>query len=176
MEKEYYVKWKQEFSVIPKQESKANETGFDENMKKFLGLDQEDGKQVLSVERQERIEELKRKTANTFTRSDAMYNPDKCTVGIFYDQSQTDSMKKEDMIDIDRKSRASNTIFSPNTYRNDDFKKEVFKTTNQAEHHDGQFIGEPNSKEFNLRRTVISEYSNAKHNQTVFINPRFMSC
>jgi hypothetical protein len=145
-------------------------------MRKFLGIDQDDGKPVISVERQERIEELKQKTANTFTRSDALYNPDKCTVGVFYDSSQTEGLKKEDMIDMDRKSRASNSIFSPQTYQSEDFKKEMFKTTNKAEHHSGQFVGEQNDKQFNLRRTVISEYSNAKHNQTVFINPRFMSC
>ena len=176
MEKEYYVKWKQELSVTLNQESQKLETGFDENLKKFLGLDQQDEKPLLSIERQERIEELKKKTFNTFTRSDAMYNPDKRAVGIFYDQGQNDSVKTGDMIDMDRKSRASNSIFTPNTYRNDQFKKDAFRTTNQTEHNEAQFVGEPNSKEFNLRRTVISEYSNAKHNQTVFINPRFMSC
>jgi hypothetical protein len=80
------------------------------------------------------------------------------------------------MIDVERKSRASNSIFNPKTYTTEDFKAEIMKTTTQAEHNEGQYIGEPKSKEFNLRRTVISEYSNAKHNQTVFINPRFMSC
>lgn len=109
-------------------------------------------------------------------RSDAMYNPDKCAVGVFYEENATDGLKKEDMIDIDRKSRASNSIFSPNTYQTGEFKHEILKTTTQAEHHSGQFIAEPPNKQFNLRRTVISEYSNAKHNQTVFINPRFMSC
>lgn len=176
MEKEYYLNWKKENSVNPIQANNTlNPTSFEENTKRFLGLDESNGKYI-SIDRQERIEELKRKTAQTFTRSDAMYNPDKCTVGVFYEEDPADGLKKEDMIDMDRKSRASNSIFSPNTYQNDEFKKEILKTTTQAEHHDGQYVAGPPSKEFNLRRTVISEYSNAKHNQTVFINPRFMSC
>ena len=111
-----------------------------------------------------------------FVRSDAQYNPDKRTVGVFYEASGVEGPGKEEVIDVERKSRASNSIFTPNTYSSDMFKKELLKTTAQAEHHEGQFIAEPANKEFNLRRTVISEYSNAKHNQTVFINPRFMSC
>lgn len=31
-------------------------------------------------------------------------------------------------------------------------------------------------KNFNMRATQISEYSNAKHNNTVFVNPKFTSC
>ena len=31
-------------------------------------------------------------------------------------------------------------------------------------------------KDNNMRRTQISEYSNALHNRGVFINPRFLSC
>ena len=111
-----------------------------------------------------------------FVRSDGLYNPDKRTVGVFYEPSGPEGQNKDEMVDTERKSRASNTIFSPNTYLTEEFKKDIMKTTTQSEHHQGQFIGEPHDKQFNLRRTVISEYSNAKHNQTVFINPRFMSC
>lgn len=131
---------------------------------------------MISLDRQSRIHDLKNKTAQMFTRSDAQYNPDKRTVGVFYEATGLDEGSKEEMVDIERKSRASNSIFTPKTYSSEEFKKEMLKTTAQSEHNKSQYIAEPASKEFNLRRTVISEYSNAKHNQTVFINPRFMSC
>ncbi|KAM3141341.1 hypothetical protein pb186bvf_006459 [Paramecium bursaria] len=35
---------------------------------------------------------------------------------------------------------------------------------------------EVKTKTFNMRATQISEYSNAKHNNTVFVNPKFTSC
>lgn len=136
----------------------------------------EQSEDAIPKDRQDRIEELKMKITKTLMRSDAQYNPDKRTVGVFYEPAGPEGLNKDDFVDADRKSRASNSIFIPKTYQTEDFKNEILKTTVQSEHHNGQFIGEPPNKQFNLRRTVISEYSNAKHNQTVFINPRFMSC
>ena len=141
-----------------------------------MGANEDCDSAFIPNDRVERIEELKGKTAKTFVRSDAMYNPDKRTVGVFYESSGPDELNKDEMIDIERKSRASNSIFTPNTYTSSEFRSNLIKTTTQAEHHEGQYVGEAPNKQFNLRRTVISEYSNAKHNQTVFINPRFMSC
>ena len=176
MEKAYYTTWKSQFNVKTTQPSSEKPLSFEENTLRFLGIDENSSKPLIPIQHQQKISDLKNKTSQMFIRSDGLYNPDKRTVGVFYEPSNVNEPNKDEVVDVERKSRASNSIFNPKTYTNNEFRANLMKTTTNAEHHEGQFIGEPKNKEFNLRRTVISAYSNAKHNQTVFINPRFMSC
>jgi len=48
---------------------------------------------------------------------------------------------------------------------------------NEQQHHlNGTLNPEVLRKKHNVRVTQISEYSNAKHNNTVFLNPKHSSC
>jgi hypothetical protein len=128
-----------------------------------------------------RVKELMTRTQKLFERSTSLHNPDKVQVGIFYDSDAHDGMTQDDRQEIERLSHASDPIFYPLTYssvrtRQEEDKATHYKTLTKMEHGEGQFCGDLPAKEHNLRRTVISEYSNAIHNGTVFINPRFMSC
>ena len=98
-----------------------------------------------------------------FIRSDTLYNPDKRQVGIYYDSEQQEG-NQEEMVDVERRSRASNQIFHPSTYSEQNWRKGIMQSTAHSEFGSHQFIGEQPEKTFNLRRTVISEYSNALHN------------
>ncbi|CAG9314146.1 unnamed protein product [Blepharisma stoltei] len=173
MDKEYYQKWRAE-----KDPSFAQEQAFQTSLSKFYGADDSDSplKRPLPAEKELRKQEILKQTSAMFTRSDSWHNPDKRTVGVFYEDSNPENLTKEEMMNIEKMSRVSNTIFRPNTYQNEDWKIDVLTSTTHAEHCKEQFNGEEPDKKFNLRRTVISEYSNALHNQTVFINPKFTSC
>lgn len=168
--KDYYKKWKQE---------KAPETtqDFQKNLENFYASNEPfQAEHKLPPEKEKKKQELLQKTAQMFQRSNALHNPDKKTVGVFYDTNTEGILSKDQMKGIDRDSRASNSIFHPETYRDPEWRSQLMKTTIQSEHNEHQYIGEQDDKRHNLKRTAISEYSNALHNQTVFINPRFMSC
>lgn len=173
MDKEYYQNWRAENDpdII---ERKA----YERNSDNFWGNDPNEGptRKPLAPEREKRRQEILSQTAQMFQRSDALHNPDKKTFGVFYVDSNPETLTKEEMMNIEKLSRASNSIFSPNTYQSEDWKGDILKSTTHSEHAKNQFEGSEPDKKFNLRRTVISEYSNALHNQTVFINPKFMSC
>lgn len=69
------------------------------------------------------------RTTGMFNRTDRLHNPDKKTVGIFFESGPDGVLTKEDMRDISRKSHASDPIFRPNTYLDDQFIGDTFKTT-----------------------------------------------
>lgn len=63
-----------------------------------------------------------------------------------------------------------------------DWRENLNQTTTATQHHDGHFNinllmnPEVGRKQHNIRSTQISEYSNARHNNTVFVNPKNTSC
>ncbi len=120
--------------------------------------------------------EIAARTTHLFTRANDWHNPDKTQAGIFYDDTNFQGLSEEQRMDIERKSHASNGIFKPTTYSSEQWRKELMTSTTAADHTPEQFKGTDPDLKFNLRRTPISEYSNALHNNTVFINPRFTSC
>mmetsp|Transcript_6491 Transcript_6491/g.11367 ORF Transcript_6491/g.11367 Transcript_6491/m.11367 type:complete len:177 (-) Transcript_6491:3088-3618(-) len=173
-DKEYYIEWKH--SRDPEAAAKAK---FQKSVEAFFDDGAVPPKRDLAKEA--RVKELTMRTTKLFERSSSLHNPDKTQVGIFFDAEGHEGMTQDDRQEIERLSHASNPIFYPKTYSSvssmqEEYKEEHYKTHTKAEHGADQYVGEETSKEHNLRRTVISEYSNAIHNNTVFINPRFMSC
>lgn len=72
-------------------------------------------------------------------------------------------------------------IWKSNQYGTPEIKPEIYKSVYGKEHNDKYLSTlainpEIAGKWNNMRRTQISEYSNALHNKGVFINPRFLSC
>ena len=72
-------------------------------------------------------------------------------------------------------------IWHSEQYGTPEIKPKIYKSMYGKEHNDKylstlQINPEIGGKDNNMRRTQISEYSNALHNKGVFINPRFLSC
>ena len=186
-DKDYYVAWKAEKDVRARQPRFAQSRDFSSSAAKFYGATAEDDLHhpVITAHQQAKETakaEIQARTDHLFSRPNDWYNPDKTQAGVFYDDAGGfEGLSEDQRMDIERKSHASNGIFRPTTYSSvsdmqDEWKQRLGKSTTQADHNPEQFKGlEPDLK-FNLRRTPISEYSNALHNNTVFINPRFTSC
>jgi len=72
-------------------------------------------------------------------------------------------------------------IWHSKQYGTNEFKPLVYKTVYRKDFEDKyqhtlDLNKEVATQENNMGRTVITEYSNAKHNREVFVNPRFLSC
>ena len=72
-------------------------------------------------------------------------------------------------------------IWHSKQYGTNEFKPLVYKTVYRNDFEDKyqhtlELNKEVATQENNMGRTVITEYSNAKHNREVFVNPRFLSC
>lgn len=171
--KPHYHQWK-----LEKDPWYSDNINFQKSLEHFFLSNEPNPQQqaALTKDAEMKKQSILQKTAQMFIRSDSLYNPDKRQVGIFYNDLNTEGLTKEEMVDVERRSRASNSIFQPNAYTSQDWRRDMLVSSSHAEHSNHQFIGDAPSRKYNLRRTVISEYSNALHNQTVFINPRFMSC
>ena len=80
------------------------------------------------------------------------------------------------MLDWEKKARVSNCVFYPTAFTSKEWTASVMRSTAHADYgpqgHFKGFLG----KEFNLKKTPISEYANARSNCYVFVNPRFGSC
>ena len=80
------------------------------------------------------------------------------------------------------KVQIENNILNTSQYSSSDWRKNLNSTTAQQNHGSDQFnlnlLMNPEiaKKQNNIRSTQISEYSNAKHNNTVFVNPKNTSC
>ncbi|KAL4483812.1 hypothetical protein ABPG72_006187 [Tetrahymena utriculariae] len=76
----------------------------------------------------------------------------------------------------------TNDIWSSNQYSDDVWRKKMQTSFYNNEHNEKQFEyntllnPEIGRKDNYMRVTRISEYSNALHNNRVFINPKFTSC
>jgi hypothetical protein len=173
-DKEYYLNWRYARDVTPTQPTARPHHKSIEASPDASGVPKDPKKEA-------RVKELMTRTQKLFERSTSLHNPDKVQVGIFYDSDAHDGMTQDDRQEIERLSHASDPIFYPMTYssvrtRQEEDKATHYRTLTKTEHGEEQFCGDLPAQEHNLRRTVISEYSNAIHNGTVFINPRFMSC
>lgn len=147
---------------------------FQESLEQFFNAKDPSTAQALPIAQQRKKDKLLEQTASLFNRSVEMHNPDKKQFGVFF--SGIEKSGGASGTDQERKSRASNPIFFPSTYTGAEWKTDSYRTSYVNEHGEHQFAGGCPDKKFNLRRTVISEYSNALHNQTIFVNPRFSSC
>eukprot|EP01022_Parablepharisma_sp_SALTPOND_P021365 TRINITY_DN416_c0_g2_i1.p2 TRINITY_DN416_c0_g2~~TRINITY_DN416_c0_g2_i1.p2 ORF type:complete len:272 (+),score=15.55 TRINITY_DN416_c0_g2_i1:2212-3027(+) len=83
--------------------------------------------------------------------------------------------------------RQGNDVWRRQTYTDPEYRADLLKSTNRAIHDqyfcwlicqnsDPEVAKSLNTNKFNMRKTVISEYSNALHNKRVFTNPTFSSC
>eukprot|EP00831_Metopus_contortus_P004239 TRINITY_DN1155_c0_g1_i1.p2 TRINITY_DN1155_c0_g1~~TRINITY_DN1155_c0_g1_i1.p2 ORF type:complete len:219 (-),score=35.38 TRINITY_DN1155_c0_g1_i1:43-699(-) len=79
--------------------------------------------------------------------------------------------------DMNVQLRLGSDVWRRQTYANEDDRKEVMKSTNRAQFdYVPEIASAVHESKHNMRKTVISEYSNAMHNKTVFTNPTFSSC
>ena len=75
-----------------------------------------------------------------------------------------------------------NNIINTAQYSQSDWKQELNQTSYHRNHDSAQYElnlkmnPEVARKRHNIQSTPISEYSNAMHNKTVFINPKNTSC
>lgn len=75
-----------------------------------------------------------------------------------------------------------NNILNTSQYSSADWRQTLTQTTVQANHNESHFQinkllnPEVAKKTHNIMSTQISEYSNARHNNTVFVNPKNTSC
>ena len=73
--------------------------------------------------------------------------------------------------------KKQSTIWKTETYKQPEFRGDVTQTFNRGTmNYDNEIADKMLTNKFNRKVTVISEYSNAMHNNRVFKNPRFTSC
>lgn len=83
---------------------------------------------------------------------------------------------------MEKKSSLNNNIINTSQYSSTEWRQQLNQTSIRSNHDDTHFQmnllmnPEINKKQHNIRSTQISEYSNAKHNNTVFVNPKNTSC
>ncbi len=75
----------------------------------------------------------------------------------------------------------TNEIWHSGQYKKEEWREDLNQSLYKKSHDQKEFQHHeynPDVKEqrFNSRKTRISEYSNARHNNRVFINPTFTSC
>ena len=68
--------------------------------------------------------------------------------------------------------KKNSTIFKSGAYSGE------YATTGRSaqDNYDAEIMEKLREQKFNIQRTIISEYSNAKNRGTVFFNPKFSSC
>ena len=68
--------------------------------------------------------------------------------------------------------KKNSTIFKSGAYSGE------YATTGRTAqaNYDPEIVDKLREQKFNIQRTIISEYSNAKNRGTVFFNPKFSSC
>jgi hypothetical protein len=75
-----------------------------------------------------------------------------------------------------------NNILNTSQYSSPDWRQTLNQTTTGTHHNESHYNlnllmnPEVGKKQNNIRSTPISEYSNARHNNTVFVNPKNTSC
>ena len=176
VEKDYYVEWRGE-----RDRKFREDRDFHTSAERFFGATKADeeyfpGQTAHQLAKETAKQQIASRTTHLFNRKNDWHNPDKTQAGIFYDDTNFQGLSEEQRMDIERKSHASNGLFKPTTYSSEQWRAELMTSTTTADHNPGQFADLNPDMKFNLRRTPISEYSNALHNNTVFINPRFTSC
>mmetsp|Transcript_7478 Transcript_7478/g.8495 ORF Transcript_7478/g.8495 Transcript_7478/m.8495 type:complete len:203 (+) Transcript_7478:36-644(+) len=73
--------------------------------------------------------------------------------------------------------KKESSLWKTSTYKDPEFRAELTQTTDRmSQGYDPEIAKKLHVSKNNKRITVISEYSNAKHNGRVFKNPRFTSC
>ena len=69
-------------------------------------------------------------------------------------------------------------IWETQQYRGDDHRKQLMTTTDRdaQSNFDTEVMEKLREKKYNIQRTIITEYSDAKNRGTVFVNAKFSSC
>ncbi|CAD8113384.1 unnamed protein product [Paramecium sonneborni] len=115
-------------------------------------------------------------------REEFLEELDKIRQQYSFGQTQQMSQSQQKKVNLQFKVTDTNDIWNTSKYSDNKWRGNLTTTFYNKEHNASHY--EVNSllnpevtrKNFNMRATQISEYSNAKHNNTVFVNPKFTSC